>query len=758
MPVFNTKVTLLPTFPSRVISSGFSKITKTGATYSFGNDFRQLIVDPIAGNSSDYIIAAQNVTTGAFSKVALGTGFVSWDNIASKPATFPPSAHTHLLSEISDASPAGRALVAASTSVSQRALLGLVIGTDVAPANIEVLYPETYGAYAGATDQTALWNAVEAARAAGKWLDFRGQTFTLSARKVLTTAGVYKWRNLDLLVTTTGDGTEIAANGSLFTNRTLLTANASAGAASVTVASAAGYAVGDDVLIMSNDDWDAGLLEGAGLKSKKSEFHTIASIVSNTITLQSSLACTYTTAATGRIMKCPFDIEIWTDNVTMRAATLGAARVMLDLSRCKPRDMSFKTYKSGSVGLQTRACDQSGMVLDIHGEDTYNPANPSTSSGYIFNPAGNKGGVVRSMTGARTRHAHVNGNCGGTTQSATAGDDYIIARGLSYLSTYVLECYAGPVDTHNGCTDINHGSGYVTMHSSALAGEDAIVIQGANITIGDWHVGGNSPRSLVLVQPYGQGDDLRENIIKIGRVSGSSKTTDGYAINVEYPNIAVNQPVTVLVDSIDAEASGGIALNSTRGAITCSIQNARIRRKERDGIVTIGLANPITLDIQNWNCTESSGASVASGVYTQQTNHTVTITNITQALASGSSSHYRGAGGMYITGKETLTGSGLRKYDAATVVYKSRPLVGTATIDIPSLAAGADFEFDFTVTGASTSGDRYIGVSTPNNGKVLPLGGRVISANTVRVTWRNLDTVAVDPASAFYTCFVEDLT
>jgi hypothetical protein len=52
-------------------------------------------------------------------------GTVTWNDVTGKPATFPPSAHTHPASEISDSTTAGRTILTAADSAAQRTALSL---------------------------------------------------------------------------------------------------------------------------------------------------------------------------------------------------------------------------------------------------------------------------------------------------------------------------------------------------------------------------------------------------------------------------------------------------------------------------------------------------------------------------------------------------------------------------------------------------------------------------------------------------------
>jgi len=67
----------------------------------------------------------------SFGNVAVATGSggdLTWSTLSGKPTTFPPSGHTHLLTEISNASTIGRTLAAAATAQDARAAIGAGTG------------------------------------------------------------------------------------------------------------------------------------------------------------------------------------------------------------------------------------------------------------------------------------------------------------------------------------------------------------------------------------------------------------------------------------------------------------------------------------------------------------------------------------------------------------------------------------------------------------------------------------------------------
>jgi len=75
-------------------------------------------------------------TGNAVSSGTGGGGSVTWGAILDRPDTFPPSGHTHLRSEISDASPLGRSTLGASDAQAYRTLIGA--GTGNGTSNLTI--------------------------------------------------------------------------------------------------------------------------------------------------------------------------------------------------------------------------------------------------------------------------------------------------------------------------------------------------------------------------------------------------------------------------------------------------------------------------------------------------------------------------------------------------------------------------------------------------------------------------------------------
>lgn len=93
--------------------------------------------------------ASISISAGSVSGLATVATTGAWADITGKPSTFPPSAHTHTVSDLSDASANGRSLISAANYAAMRTLLnvangataGATWGTDLGsiPAAIDAI-------------------------------------------------------------------------------------------------------------------------------------------------------------------------------------------------------------------------------------------------------------------------------------------------------------------------------------------------------------------------------------------------------------------------------------------------------------------------------------------------------------------------------------------------------------------------------------------------------------------------------------------
>lgn len=112
-----------------------------------------------ADGSTDFVGDGSGLT-------GVAAASVPWSGVTSKPSTFPPSAHTHTVSDLSDASANGRSLISAANYAAMRTLLnvangataGATWGTDLGsiPAAIDAIdgltpAADRYAYYTGAS-------------------------------------------------------------------------------------------------------------------------------------------------------------------------------------------------------------------------------------------------------------------------------------------------------------------------------------------------------------------------------------------------------------------------------------------------------------------------------------------------------------------------------------------------------------------------------------------------------------------------------
>lgn len=104
---------------------------------------------PAGGSQGNVLYRGATERTGVWGPPSQGGGggASTWDQISGKPETFPPSAHTHTATQISDSGTVGRAVLTAADAAAARAAIGAgtgngtsnlalgATGTTAAPGN-----------------------------------------------------------------------------------------------------------------------------------------------------------------------------------------------------------------------------------------------------------------------------------------------------------------------------------------------------------------------------------------------------------------------------------------------------------------------------------------------------------------------------------------------------------------------------------------------------------------------------------------------
>ena len=84
---------VLPKFPTAVVGVGGIQITKQNGVYTFS----QNPLYPLADAPADGLMYGRLNNTWQ----EISTGFsIDWDDVVDKPATFPPSAHSHAIADV----------------------------------------------------------------------------------------------------------------------------------------------------------------------------------------------------------------------------------------------------------------------------------------------------------------------------------------------------------------------------------------------------------------------------------------------------------------------------------------------------------------------------------------------------------------------------------------------------------------------------------------------------------------------------------
>lgn len=100
-------------------------------------DFDAALRDSAKASAASSAASAASALASQLAAEAVGPGSVlTWGTLDGKPDTFPPSGHTHVRSEISDATTVGQALIAAIDPQAARAAIGA--GTGNGTSNLAI--------------------------------------------------------------------------------------------------------------------------------------------------------------------------------------------------------------------------------------------------------------------------------------------------------------------------------------------------------------------------------------------------------------------------------------------------------------------------------------------------------------------------------------------------------------------------------------------------------------------------------------------
>jgi hypothetical protein len=140
--------------------------------------------------------------------------------------------------------------------------------------------------------------------------DFRHSNFAIIGQG----AGITRFIVTNDIEDVAADSRAMSFESSAGSTTTNLTANATKGSPSISVTSAAGFAVGDDIILCSDEDWDTAF---AG--ADRTQMNRIVSISGTTMMLEKYASETFNTSATARIIKQTVLRNIYLANFSIEA-------------------------------------------------------------------------------------------------------------------------------------------------------------------------------------------------------------------------------------------------------------------------------------------------------------------------------------------------------------------------------------------------------------------------------------------------------
>ncbi|MEZ0171019.1 hypothetical protein [Microvirga sp. TS319] len=131
------QIEVLPRWPGKIVATGGIKATATGGTVTIESDIPSLVEVTPADNEGRFVHVWNEAadTNERVELVNLPTHSQSWNELTDKPAEFPPEAHTHPSTDISDSTPVGRAVLTAASATAARSAIGAAAASHTHPAS-----------------------------------------------------------------------------------------------------------------------------------------------------------------------------------------------------------------------------------------------------------------------------------------------------------------------------------------------------------------------------------------------------------------------------------------------------------------------------------------------------------------------------------------------------------------------------------------------------------------------------------------------
>jgi len=429
--------------------------------------------------------------------------------------------------------------------------------------NDSVIDVRAYGAVGDGSDETAkILAALQAGAAANAFVDLNAGTYSVTP---LVLGANTKLRNGSLDFRTSGAVTCIDSTGGSLGADVAVTVAAAPGDLTLTLASVAGLASGDYLMLKSNENWDT------ATNCKVSEVVRIRDIAGSVVTLYDAIDYNYALINSPVVAKITYvagwnwqNITLIGDPTKLQLATYAGYLKDATFIDCKAIG-----FRSNGFGFKT------GYNIELR--------NPTIDEGDPNNLLSGRGYGVIWADGCHNCRVS-GGEARNQNHAVSIGSDTLVNRWIKTSGMQAFSCTGACFDSHPGADHVSFDDLHGHMRSGAV--QDGIISQAPRTTITNFQMSGPNPNgSVVRWEPAQKADVPVKGIIQ-------NIQSDGPTGRAVYIHQLGSRAIDSLIidgvqyaDAVHPTSSFGVEIHAASG----NISNVAISNVILDSCVNHGI-------------------------------------------------------------------------------------------------------------------------------------------------------------------------